>query len=450
MKLLTVDEQRARIENINMAEQRNRAYLRRARIRDYLCAQAVYNLGDYPKKLSFAPTDYDREMISDMAKKGVDLIQIHEEWNDSIRLYGADKYSCYDEKGLEAFIELCHGNGIKIIPYISSGYFHRFDPDFKEEFGKDCRTLENGMYFSYRRNSAGSAEWRNYVLPKTIAVLDRFDFDGIYNDCGTDSHYTPGKLLKRGELKYDPEIEDLLGTIYHEVKKRGKIYKIHCDGNNPAPCIDKVYDYLWIGEGMLEEDIGIGKTYPDYVVPCPDKVRINVTDPDRYFASVIPFMQFPLLTTRGRPITGEAITLNIPYYGERSGIWSEYAFCENVMKHNKEHPNGPFVYSRWSAIPDDEGEYDIWCRYLALYKPMVSENSLAYIELSDCADILSPISKGIYASMFVNEKIYLVVSNLSDAEDELILSDKWRNRESGSVSRKFTVPKDRIVFLENI
>ena len=450
MNFLTLEEQRARINNINEAERGIKKYLRRSRIRDYLPGQAVYHLGDYPKKLSFAPTDYDRQMLSDMAKNGVELIQIHEEWNDSIRLYGADKFSCYDEKGLEQFIDLCHSLGIKIIPYVSSGYFHRYDPDFKEDFGRDCRTLENGMYFSYRRNSAGSAEWRNYVLPKTVAVLDRFDFDGIYNDCGTDSHYTPGRKLLRGELEYDPEIEDMLGMIYHEVKKRGGIYKIHCDGNNPAPCIDKVYDYLWIGEGMQKEDIGIGKTFPDYVVPCPDKVRINVTDPDKYFASVIPFLQFPLLTARGRHVTGEGITLDIPYYGKRSGIWSEYAFCENVMKYNKENPEGPFVYSLWSAIPDDVNEYDRWCKYLALYKPMVTENSVAYIEINECDDIVSSISSGIFASMFVNEKKYLVVSNLSDSDYELRLSSVWQDRETGVSSSTFTVKKNRMIFLYKV
>ena len=97
-------------------------------------------------------------------------------------------------RGLEEFIDLCHSFGIKIIPYISSGYFHRFDPELREEFHHGGRIVECGTHFSYMRNSAGSAEWRNFVLPRTVAVLDRYDFDGIYNDCGTDSRYTPGKL----------------------------------------------------------------------------------------------------------------------------------------------------------------------------------------------------------------------------------------------------------------
>lgn len=448
MKFISIEEQRARIENLNSAERDVRKYFRRTRIRDYLPGQAVYNLGEYPGKISFTPTDYDREMIADMAKNGVELIQIHEDWNDSIRLNGADKYTCYDPEGLEKFIELCHSEGIKIIPYISSGYFHRFDPEFKEEFHHGGRIVECGTHFSYMRNSAGSAEWRNFVFPRTVAVLDRYDFDGIYNDCGTDSRYTPGKLIeKEGGIKYDPEIEDLLGLIYHEVKKRGGIYKIHCDGNNPAPCLDKVYDYIWIGEGMQSEDIGIGKNYPHFVVPCPDKLRIDVTDPDKHFASVIPFLQFPLLTARGRPMTGERNSAPVPRYGIKEGIWSEYAYWARVAEHYKAHPDGPYSYSHWSAVPDDVEEYPRWCRYLALYKPMVEENSLVYMEIRDCADVISPIPDKVYISMFVNEKKYLTVSNLTGSEYKLVLSEPWKDRESGEISREFTVAKDRIIFL---
>ena len=154
MKELTLSLHRARIENINAAEQGSRAYLRRHRIRDYLPGQAVYNLGDYPAKFSIEPTEYDYNMIKDMAAHGVELIQIHEEWNDSIRRFGADKYSSHDPEGLHHFIDLCHSFGIKIIPYISSGYLHEYDPDFREEFTQRVAHCINGMYFKYRNCSA--------------------------------------------------------------------------------------------------------------------------------------------------------------------------------------------------------------------------------------------------------------------------------------------------------
>ena len=96
MKELTLDQHRIRIENINSAELGNKAYQGRHRIRDYMPGQAVYNLGDYPAKFSIEPTEYDYNMLKDMAANGVEMIQIHEEWNDSIRRFGADKFSSHD------------------------------------------------------------------------------------------------------------------------------------------------------------------------------------------------------------------------------------------------------------------------------------------------------------------------------------------------------------------
>ena len=449
MKFLTLEQQRARIENINKSVIGNKRYLRRKRIHDYLPGQAVYNLGDYPAPFSITPTDYDREMLHDMAANGVELIQIHEEWNDPIRHLGADKFTCHDPKGLEQFIDLAHSFGMKIIPYISSGYFHEFDPDFDERFAVSEKRCVNGMHFKYRTCSMGSAEWRKYLLPRTFAVLDRYNFDGIFNDMGYDSQYrVNGGLSREGMEGYDPECEDLLATIYYEVKRRGDIYKLHRSRNNPIPCIDQVYDYLWIGENIREMSVGIGKSFADYVIPCPDKEKLKTQDPELYYAAVIPFLQFPLLTSRGRPLMGKRIEEDIPYYGNENGMGPEYAFNKKIGEYMKAHPDGPYTYSLWSSIPDDVEDYPRWCKYLALYRPMVSENTLAFIELRECADILSPLPEKVYASMFVNESRYLVVSNFTGADYTLKLSTPWINRQSDESANAFTIPHGKILFLK--
>ena len=90
MKNLTLEQHRKRIENINSAEAANKKYFRRHRIRDYIPGQAIYHLGDYPNPFSISPTEYDRELIKSFSENGVGLIQIHEDWNDSIRRFGAD------------------------------------------------------------------------------------------------------------------------------------------------------------------------------------------------------------------------------------------------------------------------------------------------------------------------------------------------------------------------
>ena len=84
---------------------------------------------------------------------------------------------------------------------------------------------------------------------------------------------------------------------------------------------------------------------------------------------------------------------------------------------------------------------------MKLYKPMVAENSVAYIELRECDEIISPIRDGVIASMFVNEETYLVVSNLSDAPYTLSLRGKWKNRETGEIISSITLEKEKMCFL---
>ena len=185
MKNPTLEQHRKRIDSINRAEQGNRKYLQRHRVQDYMPGQATYNLGDYPARFSIEPTEYDYNMLKSMAENGVELIQIHEEWNEAIRHFGADKFSSHDPKGLQKFVDLCHDFGIKIIPYISTGYFQVTDPDFRESFARTKYELVCS-HFRYRKCWAGSPTWREYLLPRTFAVLDQYGFDGIYNDWGYD------------------------------------------------------------------------------------------------------------------------------------------------------------------------------------------------------------------------------------------------------------------------
>ena len=70
MKFLTLEEHRARIANVKSAELGNHAYVRKHRIGEYLPAQAVYHLGDYPAPFSIEPTEYDYNMRKGMAENG--------------------------------------------------------------------------------------------------------------------------------------------------------------------------------------------------------------------------------------------------------------------------------------------------------------------------------------------------------------------------------------------
>jgi len=431
-----MNKTQSRIDNIRRAETGNKKYFRRIRIHDYLAGQAIYCLGDYPAKVDAAPTDYDRKLIKTLAENGVELIQVHEEWNDAVRLYGADKYNAVNRQGMKDFVELCHSYGIKIIAYVSSGYFHQADPDYSEELSKGHGSCTSN-YFNYRHCSHGNAKWRDYVIPRTLRVMDEYGFDGVFNDWGYDRIVYPG-FENSG---FDPDLEDMLSIIYTEIKKRGGIYKLHCDRNNQPPCRDKVCDYLWIGEAVIGAPAGVGKEYPMYTVPCQDRHYDDSKTLEEYMAKVIPFMQFPLMKT-GRPIVGKNIDLpGVTYYGG-----DEYEFYKAVGKYMDEHPNGPFVYSLWSSIPDDVREFDTWTKYFRLYKPMVEENSVAFIELRECEEILSVLPDEIYASMFVNDEMYLAVSNTADTAYELRLNSAWQDRVSGDTGDTFTIEPGKIRF----
>ena len=452
MKYLTLEENAKRIKNINDAHKETKAYTVRHRIDDYMPGQATYSLGDYPEKFSIEPTEYDYNLLKKLSDSGAQLIQIHEEWNDALRHLGADKFTSHDEKGLHNFVDLCHNFDFKVLPYISTGYFNEYDPDFKEDFAKGPYNLRE-LYYSFRRCSAGSASWREYLLPRTFAVVDKYGFDGIYNDWGYDGFHLAwenGEYDENGifDIAYDPEIEDLLSLIYNEVKKRGGIYKLHCGGNNAPNTKDKVYDYLWIGEAVDAKGVGVGKTYAPYIIPCHHMSFSKEGKNTNYFAKTIPFLQFPLLKI-GRPMTGGAYSEAVKcpditmYPHPDGGKWFE----QEVYEYMQEHPDGPYVYSLWSSIPDDVTEFDTWSKYLALYKPMVTQSSVCYIEVRESEEILSEIPQDVYASLFVNENMYYVISNLGNEPCEITFKNTWLNRESGEAGKTFTIPGGEMIFL---
>ena len=78
---------------------------------------------------------------------------------------------------------------------------------------------------------------------------------------------------------------------------------------------------------------------------------------------------------------------------------------------------------------------------------MVEENTVAYIELRECEDILSPIPEKVFASMFAGDETYLVVSNLEKTDYTLVLRDEWIDRVDGTCGKQFILPPTSILFL---
>ena len=459
MQHYTENDHKKRMNNIKSAQKDVKECSREMRINNYLAGQIIYYLGDYPQKMSITPTEYDYNLLKSYAENGVDMIQVHEEWNDTIEKYGSDKWHSCDHDGMLKFIDLCHQFNIKIIPYCSASYIHCKSKYYTEDFSR-CTGGCTDMHYSYRLGWAGSEKWRNFIIPRTFNIMDTYGFDGIFNDWGYDwdnSEYIEIPENKRNYeneplTKYDPEAEDLIHCLYEGVKKRGGIYKLHIGQSDRAPVRGKYYDYLWVGECEFDSKDGAGKMYEPYLVPCPDKPRLTNWfetrfDMDEYFAKTIPFVQFPLLT-HGRPTMGRCI--DVPGVEQYNTTQEDhlYHYFEKVRDWSDNHPNGPYVYSEWSQIPDDVDDYPRWCRYLKLYKPMVCDNTIVHMEIRKSDQILSPIPEHVYISQFTNLDDYLVISNLENTPYTVTLRDKWQNRESLEISQTFTVLPKRMIFLK--
>ena len=461
MKQLTLEQHRARIQNLRDVRTHIKKHTRELRIHNYLPGQIIYYLGDYPAKMSITPTEYDFNLLKSYAEHGVDMIQVHEEWNDTIERYGSDKYRSCDHEGMLKFVDLCHYFGIKIIPYCSSSYIHEGSRHYHENFSRGTGGCVD-MHYKYRYGWAGSEYWRNFILPRTFNILDTYGFDGIFNDWGYDwdaSDYIDIPENRRNNdsqqlARFDPEAEDFIHMLYDGIKLRGGIYKMHVGEYNSAPVRWKCYDYLWVGEGNFSAKYGGGKMLEPYLVPCPDKPRLTNWgaerfDADAYFAMTIPFVQFPLLT-HGRPTMGRCI--DVPGVTQYNTTQEDhlYHYFENVRDFADAHPNGPYIYSEWSQIPDDVEDYPRWCRYLDLYKGMTEEQTVVFMEVRETEDILSVIPENVFVSEFVNENCYMVVSNMTDEPYELTLREPWMDRISGEQGTRFTVPVHRILFLKKV
>ncbi len=451
MKRLTVEQHRKRIENMHRAEEKVQKFNNKIRFHNYIPGHVVYNMGPYPYKVDMAPTEYDYRTLQQLRDDGYQWIQWHSDGIDWLRLHGGDTFMNGDVEGSQKFIDLAHFFGHKIVPYISPAFYPVDDPEFQEAFTNVRRAFES-TYFYLCSGSHGSPEWREFCWRKTFDVMDRFDFDGIYADFGYDKflarsawewdHYGNAENSHYAPLEYDPEVEDYLGMIYAELNGRGLQYKIHLGCFQPPPVKEKVYDYLWVGEaGRNVKDILMCKNYEPFMVPAFDRNTAPLPDPEMAYTMTIPFAQFPILYY-GRPKGTKDKT-------KLTGLKCYRTPPEKDIHYEwyKDHPDGPYVYSEWSSIPDDPDEYERSAKYLKLYKPMVEEGSVAQIEIRESSLITSSIPEDVYSSMFTNEEQYLVVGNTTEGDYTITLTDDWTDRQTGKTGKEFTVAKDRLLFL---
>lgn len=421
-------------------------------VQDYLPGQVVYNLGEYPAPFSIAPNDYDVQLLEQFAAAGVELIQIHEDWNDPLRVLGADKFSSHDPEGLRAFIGLAHGLGLKVLPYVSSGFFDIRDPDFREEFYDPARSRLTEIYFDYARCSPASPEWRAYLLPRVERLLDEYDFDGLYNDVGYHAQLEE-RPLAEGQIRPAPwphaAFEDLLGLLYGMVHRRGGVVKMH---GGPPRISERVrlYDYLWLGEGVesLDRLRQEASQAPPYVVPCPDMSRAQVESEDDLYVYTIPFMQFPLRVD-GRPFTGARASVpGVAYQPAATCFWTRH--CRAIYRYFQQHPDGPYTYGWWDSCPGRPHARETWLRYLRLYRPMVAPGSRVWTEVRSGTLFAEPPPRDLVTSLFVNSEVYLVAANFGAAPSVLRSTWLWQDRQNQRRGTEWTVAPRQMLFLRRV
>lgn len=453
MQKTSVEIQKKRIENLAASRRDVKDCLYEYRIFNYEPGNVSYFLGEYPLSFPMSPTEYDYETLKKYSEYGIKLIKIHEEWNDAIRVLGADKYSAHDDKGFREFVDMCHQFDLKVLPYVSSGYMHTEDPDFRAEFARSDRIL-TGQYFRYATCSLKSPEWRSFIYNKMMNVMDEYGVDGIFNDHPPDDQiYIYEKhLAETGEefdpdlMPYNPEAEDFLAQLYHGIKRRNGISILHFMGNYRPMTKERIYDYFNVGEGVSSgKGLLKSKNYMPHIINILDKKSQTTFGPDFPFALAIPYLQFPRLN-HGRRLMRDKTTANVKWYNVTEK--SLYHFWKRAGEFAKAHPNGPYTHGEFSAIPDPEDLVDRYGGFVKLYKPMITDDTVAHVELHETTLLCnSTVPDDIIATLFTNEKQYLVFTNIGKTPWAAELCDEWTDRVSGVRSKIFTVPPEQIIFL---
>ncbi|MFZ2642441.1 MAG: hypothetical protein WA117_15705 [Verrucomicrobiia bacterium] len=429
LKSYTADDHRRRLTNISLCTQRIRKCMRKHLVTNYLPAQCVYNMGEYPSRKPWEPGEYDEQELQRLKDHGIQLIHVMDEWNDRYGLFGGNKLTAVNPEGFRRFVAMVHKHGMKILAYASSGYFCGSDPDYRKQWSQPNDTGHG--WWDLARCSPASPGWRAYFLPRMLQILEDYEIDGLYNDWG----YVPNASKKikapaeddvaafEETPQYDGAITDLLHLIYSEVKRRGGIYKMHADfSNQPLTGGLKVYDYLWVGESVGSTD-GLReavKNHVPYVVPCIHGSIAKVEGQHEHFLHSIPYMQFPLLQG-GRPLTGKRAVIPIP----RLPKVKENGFYEKAWKYYQAHPNGPYIYGGWDALPPSTETRPMHARWLKQYMPMVEDGTWAFLEIADSDLFAKPLPEACVASAFANRDLYLVLANYSRASADIVTADSY-------------------------
>ena len=235
MKDYTADDHRRRLQNIGVGNREIDTCMRKHLVTSYLPGQCCYNLGEYPCRNPWEIGEYDEQELDRLKDHGIQLIQVFDDWNDSLRLFGGDKFTALNPAGFRRFVEMAHQRGIRVLAYTSTGFLQWTDPDFRPEWSPAGSRCSVG-FWDMARCSPASPSWRAYLLPRLIRILDEYEVDGVYIDAGYITNAAKARMPDGSPLKqpakdelvafdetprYDGALTDLLALIYSEVARAG-------------------------------------------------------------------------------------------------------------------------------------------------------------------------------------------------------------------------------------
>ncbi|MBI2424829.1 MAG: hypothetical protein HYV27_18510 [Candidatus Hydrogenedentes bacterium] len=450
----TAEDHRRRLANIAVCTQSIRACMRQHLITEYMPGQCCYNLGEYPSTKPWVVDEYDEQELDRLRDDGIQVLQVFDDWNDSLRLFGGDKYSAVNPEGYRRFIEMAHRRGMKVLTYTSPCFIQRTDPDFQQAWSREGDFLVVG-YWNMARCSPASPGWRAFLLQKYAQIMDEYGADGLYVDGGylANRHaikhtmpMAPDEIVAFEETpEHDGAFADLLALIYAGVKQRGGILKLHVNAAEaPMAGALKTYDYLWVGEGVASADPlrETVKNYVPYIVPCLDMGFTTLETEDEPYLHAIPYMQFPV-TAGGRIFTGERGF--VPGIKYNDDFWMQR--CRDAWKQYQEDPSKLYTHSAWDAVPGNPNARALHGRWLKRYLPMVEAGTWAWLEVKDSTLFATPLPEGVVASAFANRDLHLVVANYGREAVEVSTAANYVDTRTEVASTTWKVAARSLVIL---
>lgn len=452
----THEEHRRRLENIARCTRGIRSCMRKHLIGEYHPGQACYNLGEYPAREPWFVDEYDEQELDRLRDHGIRVVQVFDDWNDSLRLFGGDKYSAVNPEGYRRFIEMAHRRGIKVLTYTSPCFIERSHPEFRQEWSREGDYLIVG-YWDMARCSPASPGWRGFLLPRLARIMDEYGADGLYVDGGylANQHAAKGAMpLADDEIpafeetpEHDGAFADLLAIMYNEVKRRGGILKLHVNGaEQPQAGGLRTYDYLWVGEGVGQADAlrEAVKDYAPYLVPCIDTSFAALETEDEPYLHSIPYMQFPVMHA-GRIFTGERGSIPGVHYND--DFWTRR--CRETWARYQADPSSIHVYSGWDAVPGNPEARPTHARWLRRYLPLVEEGTWAWLEVGASTLFAAPLPEDVVVSAFANRDLWLVVANYGRAAVEIETTETYAavDTPSAAPQSRWTLPARTLTIL---